>query len=229
MARISGLILGLGFLVVLSSLVSPASAWDDDDDDGYKRRRRPVHVHPGPVIIPPRHVEHYGHGREEYVVPQYPRGHYPAPPVNYPPQRQEPILPAPLPPSAFDEGFDYHSNQYVPTPRRETYIPTPDPRYGVPDYGRPGQFVNAAVPLYPRVRVKDQDEAPRFGIHQILAVKSPDPFNFPGCVYVKVCVPPGPCRDVQVKNGGAYIKLKYPEHEIEIASGRGVITVEYDD
>lgn len=218
MARISGMILGLGFLVIYSSLVSPASAWDDDDDDdGYRRRRRPVYrVYREPVIVPPRPI--YGPG--EYVAPQYPRGQYPAPPANYPPQQRGPIVPAPLPPSAFENGRNYPPQEYVPSPA---------PVASLPDPHRPGQFVNAIAPLYPHVRVKDRDEAPRFAVHRILAVRSPDPFRFPGCVFVRVCVPPGPCRKVEVKNGGAYIKLKYAEHEVEVSSSRGVITVEYDD
>ncbi|MCA9069951.1 MAG: hypothetical protein KDA84_13555 [Planctomycetaceae bacterium] len=223
MIRISGMILGLGFLVVLSSLVSPASAWDhdDDDDDGYRRQRRPAYrVYREPVIVPPRYVEHHSHGQSRYIAPQYPQGHYPAPPVNYAPRQQGPIVPAPLPPSAFDDGRGYPPQAYQPTPVAS--LPQPISH-------RPGQFVSVGVPLYPRVRVKDLDEAPRFGLHQIVAVRSPDPFNFPGCVYVKVCVPPGPCRELKVKNGGAYIKLEYSDHEIEISSSKGVVTVEYDD
>lgn len=89
--------------------------------------------------------------------------------------------------------------------------------------------MNAAVPLYPHVRIDDADEAPRRGVHRILAVKSPDPARFPGCVYVKVLVPPVPCREVEVDDGGAKIKLKYGNCEVEIESEDGVIEVEYDD
>ena len=92
-----------------------------------------------------------------------------------------------------------------------------------------GQFCSAQVPLYPLVRVKERDEAPRFGIQKIIGVRSPDPLRFPGIVYVPISVPPGPCKKVDIDDGGAKIKLEYENYEIEIASAKGVVTVEYDD
>jgi hypothetical protein len=59
-------------------------------------------------------------------------------------------------------------------------------------------------------------------------VRSPDP-RIPGCVYVEVCVPPGPCRDVKVKDGGAKIELDYGDYEVKVTASRGVVTVDYDD
>ena len=46
MSRISGMIWGLGLLVVISQWTSPASAWDHDDDDGYFKHHRRYYYAP---------------------------------------------------------------------------------------------------------------------------------------------------------------------------------------
>lgn len=245
MTRISGMILGLGLMIVISSLASPASAWDDDDDDHRSRRFRSlgdvdddddfrrfrsfgdIDDDDGdfrrrrggipPIFRQPRRVP-----RHHYApMPRYRSGY--EGPRFAPPQRQ-PIAPPPPPLEDFHRGGSAHHQEELVVPQAP-----PSGAAGPPDHSRPGQFVNAAVPLYPHVRVKDADEAPRRGVHRILAVKSPDPARFPGCVYVKVLVPPVPCREVKVDKGGAEIELKYEDLEVEIKSRRGVVTVEYDD
>ncbi len=233
MVRISGMLFGLGLLIAISSWTSPAGAWDsDDDDDDYRRPRqrcvtpvvrppytpvyqpayypehRPIY-RPNPVFVPRRSVEHYHSGN--VAIP-------PAPQFD----RNGPIFP-PVPPSELEHEFH--------APRiEEPVLPPPiaPPVVQVP-HEHPGQFVDAAVPLYPYVRVKDRENIPRYAVPRILAVRSPDPFRFPGCVFVKVCVPPGPCRGLKVESGGSKIELKYHDFEVEVTSNRGVITVEYDD
>jgi hypothetical protein len=118
-----------------------------------------------------------------------------------------------------------------PTPERSTgpLVVPPVPDVGISPEYRAGQFVEIEAPLYPHVRIKDEDEAPRHAVPQIIAVQSPDPFRFPGLVYVPVRVPAGPCRDLKVSDDGAKVEMKYGEHSVEIVSAKGVVSVEYDD
>ena len=111
----------------------------------------------------------------------------------------------------------------------------PMPGVGLPNEGRaasghyhPGEFAQGAVPLYPHVRVKGGDKAPRHGVTVVLAVANPNRGG-PESVFVPVRVPTRPLRDMKVKDGGEKIKLDYDEIEIEIESEKGVVTVEYDD
>lgn len=246
MARISGMVLGLGLLAILSGIASPASAWDSDDDDNYnhKHKYKPHHraalifAPPGvqePILIPPQ----YGDG-PEYPSPQYPNDPYNpyridygttpyAPAPDYPLAHQEqttpqiPLAPPPLPP---DQLF---GEEAYPTPATEPLVVPPQPEVGVAPEYRPGQFVQVEAPLYPHVRVDGIEDVPRHAVNQIVAVRSPDPFRFPGLVYVPVRVPPGPCRDVKVKDGGAKVEMKYGDFKVKIVSARGVVSVEYDD
>lgn len=120
----------------------------------------------------------------------------------------------------------------VPPPAAPAW---PIPGVGLPQEGpgafghyRPGDFAPGVVPLYPRVRVKDGDKAPRHGVTIVLAVANPDRHG-PESVFVPVRVPARPLRDMKVEDGGAKIKLEYEDHEVEIESKKGVVTVEYDD
>lgn len=270
MARISGMILGIGIMIVISSLASPAGAWDDDDD-GHRFRRfdddddHIFHRHRG-------HGHHYGRGggfgigigigrgggfgigaplltprrqfydaypepyyspipqqryyqpvpQQQYYQPVPQQQYYqPAPQAQpyYPPIQQQPIVPEPLPPEALNPvGYD---------PQPQLSVP-PAPPVDVLPEDRPGQFVDAGVPLYPHVRVKGAEEVPAFAVPRILAVRNPDP-RFPGCVYVKVYVPPGPYQKVKVEDGGAKVELDYGGFEVKLKSERGIVTVEYDD
>ena len=248
MKRISIMLFGVGLLAAISTWTSPASAWDDDDDDdGYRRRPvryfAPVPVAPvipvAPVVIPPSH-RHYA------PVPAPPRAYGPplrrersvvvppapvpdvspirgpelpplAPPPLAPPVDEGPIVP-PLPPSLLQQEF-------APPGYVEPAAPLDLPIA----HTRPGNFIEQQVSLYPHVRVKDRDNIPRGAVHRVVAVSSPDPFRFPGCVFVQICVPPGRCPSVKFKSGGSKLELKYPNLEVEITSRRGVITVDYDD
>ena len=112
----------------------------------------------------------------------------------------------------------------------------PAPGVGLPGEGpaafahyHPGDFAHGPVSLYPHVRVKDGDKAPRHGITVVLAVANPNRRGGPESVFVPVRVPTRPLRDIEVKDGGEKIKLDYDEIEIEIESRKGVVTVEYDD
>lgn len=249
MARISGMVLGLGLLVVISSLASPASAWDSDDDDNHhkhkNKHKHKHHRHHGPIgppifrqpaFAPPPYVDRHDHFGGGYAVPQYqdyqqypqyqpipeaPRYEYIPEAPQYQPIPEAPLAPPPLHPSELQ-------GDYQQAPSGPSFAP-PAPPAAVLPHERPGQFVNFEAPLYPAVRVKEGHKAPRFAVHKIVAVRSPDPFRFPGCVYVQVCVPPRPCHKVEVDDGGAKIKLDYDDYEVEIKSEKGVVTVEYDD
>jgi hypothetical protein len=92
----------------------------------------------------------------------------------------------------------------------------------------PGDFAQSPVPLYPRVRVKDGDKAPRHAVTVVLAVANPGRHG-PSCVFVPVRVPTRPLRDMQVDDDGEKIELDYGDCKVEIESKRGIVTVEYDD
>lgn len=125
--------------------------------------------------------------------------------------------------------------------------PLPEPQWpwpgvGLPSEGpaefgyyRPGDFVQGPVPLYPRVRVKDRDEAAPHCITVVVAVADPNPcpdafhVTGPSSVFVPICVPRCPLRDMKVDKGGSRIKLDYGEYTVELKSKDGVVTVDYDD
>lgn len=118
--------------------------------------------------------------------------------------------------------------------------PPPAPAWPVPGVGLPGEgpaafghynagdFAQGGVPLYPHVRVKDGDKAPRHGVVIVLAVANPGRHG-PDCVFVPVRVPTRPMREMKVDDGGEKIELDYGDCKVEIESKRGVVTVEYDD
>lgn len=280
MARITGMILGLGLLVVLSSFVSPASAWDSDDDDDHKHKhkRHPHHRYAPPIFVPlDDDDDHYKHRHNRhaapfgvlpfvpepiYSPPRYREQYdYPYVPENYPiPQGQfrndphnpwridfgsplnQPVPPAPeYPPVPEYQPTPKAPLAPPPLPPEELFGETPSdtitgPRFGSsepaipvsPDF-RPGQFASVETELYPRVRVEGEDEIPRHAVPQIIAVRSPDPLRFPGLVYVPVRVPPGPCRDLKVKDDGAKIEMNYGDFSVEIVSAKGLVSVEYDN
>ncbi len=256
MIRISGLVAGLVLLVVMSQCVSPASAWDHDDDDGFSRGGFKHNRHSGffgvggrrsgfgPGILLPgalggRNYYSRGFAGPQPVLIQQQPVLIQQQPAQFP---QQPIVPPPLPPSAFQQNTQayppapaYPSNPtYPPAPSYPPQSnlltpPQPSPPPAPVPQGQPGQFVPEAVPLYPYVQVKDANKVPAFAVQRILAVASPDPLRFPGCVYVPVSVPPTPCQGVKVKDGGAKTVLNYGEFEVEVTSNRGVVTVDYDD
>jgi hypothetical protein len=248
MARISGMILGLALLVVFSTIASPASAWDSDDDDDHKPRYRhkhhPHHGHVAPIVVPPvvrepifipphprgQHDYDYAPNRYESIPrhsPQYqPVPEYPPVPEfesipRYQTNPQIPLAPPPLPP---EELFGNQPSDPITGPR----FAASEPELAVTPEYQAGEFVTVETALYPHVRVKGREEIPRHAVPRIVAVRSPDPFRFPGLVYVQVHVPPGRCA-VKVEEGGAKVEMKSDDFEVKIVSSRGIVSVEYDD
>ncbi len=222
MARISGMILGLGLLVVISQMTSPVSAGDHDDDDGYFKHRRRYCT---PIVRRPivRQPVFY---RNPYAAQPYYSGGYGIPQPQSAPIAQQPIVPPPLPPSALQQN----DSAYPPAPAvNSPTVTPPGQRFSALPQQQPGQFVEQAVPLYPYVRVKDAGKVPGLAVPKILAVASPDPFRFPGLVYVQVSVPPCPCRGVKIKDRGAKTVLNYGDFEVEVTSSQGLVTIDYDD
>ncbi len=286
MARITGMILGLGLVIVISSLASPASAWDSDDDDDYKHKHKhryhPHHHHAPPIFVPlgdddddDHEHRHHRHAAPIFVPPvirqpllippqygerydyQYDQNQYSNDPYNpyridygaprnqavpeyqpapqyqplpeYQPGPQNQLTPeAPLPPAPIPPEDLFGENQTSQAPSGPI-LPAPEQELNVLPEFRPGQFVDQEVSLYPHVRVKGRDAIPRHAIPQIVAVRSPDPFRFPGLVYVQVAVPPRPVREAKVEDGGAKVEMKYEDFEVKIVSAKGVVSVEYDD
>ena len=85
------------------------------------------------------------------------------------------------------------------------------------------------MPLYPYVRVKDAGKVPGFAVQKTLAVASPDPFRFPGFVYVQISVPPVPCQGVKIKDGGAKTVLTTASLKSRSHPAKALVTVDYDD
>jgi hypothetical protein len=246
MSRISGMVLALGLLVVLSSIASPASAWDSDDDDDYKPRYNlnhypyrgdvaPIVVAPvvrEPIFVPPQPFGHYDNAPNPYEYAPRPYLQYQSPPDSPPvpvdesiPRYQSnphiPLAPPPLPP---EQLF----GDVPPAPITGPSFASTEPELVVTPQSQAGEFVTVETPLYPHVRVKGREEIPRHAVPRIVAVRSPDPFRFPGLVYVQVYVPPGRCA-VKVEQGGAKVEMKSDDFEVKIVSSRGIVSVEYDD
>lgn len=98
-----------------------------------------------------------------------------------------------------------------------------------------GAIVHAATPvsLYHNVRYKDLRNIHPCAVEKIVAVPDPcpNPCNAcaPSCVYVRICVPPCDCYETKCSKHGNKIKYDFGKYEVEITSGRGVVTVDYDD
>jgi hypothetical protein len=136
-------------------------------------------------------------------------------------QESEPLPPPPKP---------------RPAPAGQGALPPPPPAPPVVRERVPyGSFIEGAVPLYSRVRVKDCDDIAPGAVPMIVAVRDPNLCRKPckccpeRSVFVQVLVPPCPLRKVDVGSRGTVVELNYGKYEVNIISRKGVVTVEYDD
>lgn len=198
-----------------------------------------VELHNGPDLHLPATLpldDH--HGRDHrYKGEQYgPILPPPAPPA-VGPELSGPVLTVPPLAVPQDRGIQIepipdefpHDGRYVD----RGVIESPPIRHGVVEHGRvpppdvrPGAFVGPEVALFAKVRVKDRDNIYPRAIPKCIAIRAP---HGPGCVFVKVFVPPYPAREVDVEDGGRKLKLDYGDYEVEVESDDGRITIDYDD
>lgn len=91
------------------------------------------------------------------------------------------------------------------------------------------------VELYHCVEYEDLDNVHPCAVPKIVSVKDPnacyDPCTCcePGCVFVKICVPPCGCPKVKVKRHGRKVKYDYGDYRVEVEShSDGTVEVDYD-
>jgi hypothetical protein len=94
-----------------------------------------------------------------------------------------------------------------------------------------------AMPLYHRVKYRDQRKIAPCAVPMIVMVKDPcakcDPCNPcapAACVAVQICVPPCSTCPPKVccKRGGEYVSYDFGKYRVEIRSRNGVVKVDYD-
>ena len=91
--------------------------------------------------------------------------------------------------------------------------------------------------LYPCVKYEDLHNVHPCAVPKIVAVRDTrkrccDPCSCcckPGCVYVKICVPPCGCPKISANRDHTKVEYDYGDYEIEIKSKNGVVYVDYDD
>lgn len=157
-----------------------------------------------------------------------------------------PVLPAPPPLIIPEAPAPVRSYRVAPAPVRVPVLPAPTRPIlvpGLPRVERPvvpvhdfdfGDIVTCRVPMFTRVKVKDRDNIHPHARHVTVAVKNPNACRHScSCctepVYIDICVPPCPLRDVDVSRDGSRIELDYGDYEVDITSRNGVVTVDYDD
>jgi hypothetical protein len=227
----------------------------DDDDDGPPFRPVPgpflpkvdvrwrggsVWVGPGRIHVktypvPPRRFDHDtplvpdDHGKL-YVPPPdrhdghrdghndgHQDGHRDSDDVPPPPavDQSQHTFPGPRIPGAQGDG-DHVRPAVVEQPRGQVVAP----RIEV------GQFVVGDVPLYPRVKVSDIDDAHPRAVPRIMAIRNP---SGRGMAFVKVLAPPVPPSDVDTDDDGRKLKLEWGDYSVEVESDDGRIEIDYDN
>ena len=93
-----------------------------------------------------------------------------------------------------------------------------------------------AVALFHRVKYKDLDEMHPCAVPKIIAVKDPCARDHacgccapPACVYIKICVPPCACEEIDSNRSGTRIEYDYGKYEVDVRVKDGYIEVDYQD
>lgn len=99
-----------------------------------------------------------------------------------------------------------------------------------PDKGKP---VPQGVPLFRNVHYKDLDEVHPCAVPKIVRVPNPcyKPCSCcpqPRCVFIKICVPPCACLEVDVEHDGD-VEYNYGDYGIDVRQKDGYIEVDYQD
>jgi hypothetical protein len=95
-----------------------------------------------------------------------------------------------------------------------------------------GQFVQCQVPLETCVRVEDECNIAPNAVPVVIAVRDPHMCvheTQERLVYVQICVPPCPLRDLRVSPCRTRISLDYGRYEVDIKSANGMIVIDYDN
>jgi len=118
----------------------------------------------------------------------------------------------------------------------DTYLP-PSPDDGTVVATQPIPVAECAVPLYRRVKYRDERKIAPCAVPMVVMVPDPcwcddpcDPCDKPACVAVQICVPP--CSEcppkVTCRRGGACVRYDFGKYAVDIRSHRGVVVVDYD-
>jgi len=151
-------------------------------------------------------------------------------------QAGEPALYGPLPAPAYDPAPGYlpGDGHEAPGPvvdHGPVMAPGPivDPGFHQ-DHG--SSLGHLPVALYPHVKIEDRRNIHPCAVEKIVPIKvirKNCHCTTPECVYVKICVPPCACLDVETKRGGTRVKYDYGKYRVELSSRRGVVKIDYDD
>jgi hypothetical protein len=100
---------------------------------------------------------------------------------------------------------------------------------------RLGETIDSPVTLVTADRIKDPDHVAPGAVPVVVAIRDPAlcAHKCDCCVerlvYVEVCVPACPLKKLKLSHHNTYVCMNYGDHQVEITSRNGRITVDYDD